>query len=66
MFLTPEETKRQVAMYMLAAARQSGEEPKEIMARMSGKTGPNLIELLGEMKVTREKYAYMHKSRWGN
>jgi hypothetical protein len=61
MFLTPKETKHQVAMYMLGEAHRSGEDPKAIMARMSGQHGANLIEYLGSMRVTREQYAYMHE-----
>ena len=61
MFLTEDETKRQVAMYMVAQARQSGETPDEIVRRMADSSGRNLIEYLGNMRVTREKYAHMHE-----
>lgn len=58
LYLAPEETQREVALYMLGRARQTGESTEQIQRRMSGvEGGPNLLEFLGKVQVIREKHA---------
>lgn len=62
--LTREEVQRTIAHHLLARAKQTGEDPREIQARMGGVGGgPNLLEFLGSIKVTRERYAERYEFR---
>lgn len=56
--ISPEESQRAVARYLISEAQRTGQNPKAIRDRMSSvHGGPNLLEYLGQVRVVRQRYA---------
>jgi hypothetical protein len=64
--LSEEESRKQVALYVMARASRSGETPADMMHRLGGGDGdaPNLLSFLGSIEVTRERYADRYATKW--
>jgi hypothetical protein len=64
--LSDEESRRQVALYVMAKAGRTGEDPAAMMHRLGGGDGdaPNLLNFLGSIKVVRERYASRFETKW--